>query len=94
MGFNKTVHQLIHLIWYKIGSRRICPYSGRTRRDPLARRTVDYYVWSVLARESNKRAHNSVVSLRAFIVEGVASMNKGVPCQRLHEVPVQAGGGH
>ncbi|QQP36462.1 Uncharacterized protein FKW44_021579, partial [Caligus rogercresseyi] len=44
---------------------------------PLARRTVtplDYYVWGVLERESNKRAHNSVVSLKVSIVEAVASM--------------------
>ncbi|QQP52719.1 Uncharacterized protein FKW44_004953 [Caligus rogercresseyi] len=37
---------------------------------------LDYYVWGVLERESNKRAHNSVVSLKAFIAVAVASMNR------------------
>ncbi|QQP34905.1 Uncharacterized protein FKW44_022953, partial [Caligus rogercresseyi] len=37
---------------------------------------LDYYVWGVLERESNKRAHNSVVSLKAFITVAVANMNR------------------
>ncbi|QQP42488.1 Uncharacterized protein FKW44_017172 [Caligus rogercresseyi] len=37
---------------------------------------LDYYVWGVLERESNKRAHNSVVLLKASIVVVVASMNR------------------
>ncbi|QQP41218.1 Uncharacterized protein FKW44_015514 [Caligus rogercresseyi] len=37
---------------------------------------LDYYVWGVLERGSNKRAHNSVVSLKASISVVVASMNR------------------
>ncbi|QQP51528.1 Uncharacterized protein FKW44_012930, partial [Caligus rogercresseyi] len=36
----------------------------------------DFYVWGVLERESNKPAHNSIVSLKASILEAVASMNR------------------
>ncbi|QQP36610.1 Transposable element tcb1 transposase, partial [Caligus rogercresseyi] len=36
---------------------------------------LNYYLWGVLERESNKRTHNSIVLLKASIVEEVASMN-------------------
>ncbi|QQP36619.1 Transposable element tcb2 transposase, partial [Caligus rogercresseyi] len=36
---------------------------------------LNYYLWGVLERESNKCTHNSVVLLKASIVEEVASMN-------------------
>ncbi|QQP48997.1 Uncharacterized protein FKW44_009499, partial [Caligus rogercresseyi] len=37
---------------------------------------LDYYVWGVLERESNKRSHINVISLKASIVEAVANMNR------------------
>ncbi len=37
---------------------------------------LDYYVWGVLERESNKCAHNTVDSLRATIIEAVTNMDK------------------
>ncbi|QQP40778.1 Uncharacterized protein FKW44_014935, partial [Caligus rogercresseyi] len=46
---------------------------------------LDYYMWGVMERVSNKCALNNVVSLKPSI---------GAPCQRLQEVLVQAGGGH
>ena len=35
---------------------------------------LDFYLWSVLERESNKRSHNSVDSLRAAIEEAAAAV--------------------
>lgn len=35
---------------------------------------LDYYLWSVLERESNKRSHNTVESLRAAIKEAAANI--------------------
>ncbi|QQP36709.1 Uncharacterized protein FKW44_021883 [Caligus rogercresseyi] len=37
---------------------------------------MDYNVWGVLERESNKHSHISIVSLKASIVEVVARMNR------------------
>ena len=36
---------------------------------------MDYYVWGVLERKTNKRAHNSIDSLRDAIEEAAANMN-------------------
>ena len=46
---------------------------------------LDYYVWGVLERESNKTHHNSVDSLKASIIEAMANMDKAhliKACQR------------
>ncbi|QQP50479.1 Transposable element tcb2 transposase [Caligus rogercresseyi] len=50
MCFNKTAHQLIRLIWYKIGSWTICSCSGRRICGPLARRTATR--WATTCRVS------------------------------------------
>ncbi|QQP56535.1 Uncharacterized protein FKW44_001223 [Caligus rogercresseyi] len=47
----------------------VAPYLGGLQ-------PVGYYVWGVLEREPNKRTHHSVFSLKASIVEAVASMNR------------------
>ncbi|QQP36843.1 Uncharacterized protein FKW44_022056 [Caligus rogercresseyi] len=54
---------------------------------------LDYYVWGVLERESNKRAHNSVCLAEAFIAVAVASMTRST-CHALYDVSVQARGYH
>ncbi|QQP42505.1 Uncharacterized protein FKW44_017194 [Caligus rogercresseyi] len=33
----------------------------------------DYYLWGVLERDTNKRAHNTVDSLKAAIIQAVAN---------------------
>jgi hypothetical protein len=46
---------------------------------------LDYYVWGVLERETNKTHHNSLESLKAAIIESVANMDKAhliKACQR------------
>lgn len=37
---------------------------------------LDYYCWGVIERQSNKRAHNSVDSLRAAIVDTCTNMSR------------------
>jgi len=60
---------------------------------------LDYYVWGILERESNKHAHNTVDSLRTAILEAVANMDKEFlikACARFRarlEAVVEAGGG-
>ncbi|QQP31415.1 Uncharacterized protein FKW44_025018 [Caligus rogercresseyi] len=36
----------------------------------------DYYLWGVLERDTNKRAHNSVDSLKAAIIQAVANLSR------------------
>ncbi|QQP51939.1 Uncharacterized protein FKW44_013436, partial [Caligus rogercresseyi] len=36
----------------------------------------DYYLWGVLERDTNKRAHNTVDSLKAAIIQAVANCLK------------------
>ncbi|QQP39043.1 Uncharacterized protein FKW44_019797 [Caligus rogercresseyi] len=78
MGFNKTVHQLIRLIWCKLALEQFAHVLvvGNVAPSSSDCNLLDYYVWGVLERESNKRAHNSVVLLKASIVDAVASMNR------------------
>ena len=60
---------------------------------------LDYYVWSVLERETNKRTHISIDSLRDAIEEAVANLNSVhlvTACQRFRsriEAVIQAEGG-
>lgn len=60
---------------------------------------LDYYVWGVLERETNKRAHNNTDSLRDAIEEATANMNTVHlvnACQRFRarvEAAIQAEGG-
>ncbi|QQP37983.1 Transposable element tcb2 transposase [Caligus rogercresseyi] len=35
----------------------------------------DYYLWGVLERDTNKRAHNTVDSLKAAIIQAVANLS-------------------
>ncbi|QQP52303.1 Transposable element tcb1 transposase [Caligus rogercresseyi] len=55
---------------------------------------LNYYVWGVL-----EKGIQQVISHQRCLAEGLhcggsGKNEKGAPCQRLHEVPVQAGGGH
>ncbi|QQP53811.1 Uncharacterized protein FKW44_006424 [Caligus rogercresseyi] len=36
----------------------------------------DYYLWGVLERDTNKRAHNTVDSLKAAIIQAVANLSR------------------
>ncbi|QQP36860.1 Transposable element tcb1 transposase [Caligus rogercresseyi] len=36
----------------------------------------DYYLWGVLERGTNKRAHNTVDSLKAAIIQAVANLSR------------------
>ncbi|QQP52196.1 Uncharacterized protein FKW44_004259 [Caligus rogercresseyi] len=36
----------------------------------------DYYLWGVLERDTNKRAHNTVDSLKADIIQAVANLSR------------------
>ncbi|QQP41172.1 Transposable element tcb1 transposase, partial [Caligus rogercresseyi] len=36
----------------------------------------DYYLWGVLERDPNKRAHNTVDSLKAAIIQAVANLSR------------------
>lgn len=61
---------------------------------------LDYYCWGVIERESNKRAHNSVDSLRAAIVDVCANTDRQHlinACNRFRsriEAVIEADGGH
>ncbi|QQP36914.1 Uncharacterized protein FKW44_022155 [Caligus rogercresseyi] len=52
----------------------------------------DYYLWGVLERDSNKRAHNTVDSLKAAIIQAVANIfrEQGGSCH--WEVQAPCGG--
>ncbi|QQP53605.1 Transposable element tcb1 transposase [Caligus rogercresseyi] len=96
MCFNKTVHKLIRLIWYKIGSQSICPCSGRKRCGPLARQTATR--WTTACGHLGEGIQQAC-SQQCSLAEGLhcggsGKHEQGAPCQCLHEVPVQAGGGH
>ena len=62
----------------KTGVQTIWTCCGQRRCGPLAHRTLTRYPTTCGAswRESNKRAHNTVDSLRAAILEAVANMDK------------------
>ncbi|QQP41629.1 Uncharacterized protein FKW44_016060, partial [Caligus rogercresseyi] len=36
----------------------------------------DYYLWGILERDTNKRAHNTVDSLKAAIIQAVANLSR------------------
>ena len=37
---------------------------------------MDYYVWGVVERETNRHPHNTIASLKAAIVQVMSEMNK------------------
>lgn len=61
---------------------------------------LDYYCWGVIERESNKRAHNSIDSLRASIIDVCRNTDRqhlANACNRFRsriEAVIESGGGH
>ena len=60
---------------------------------------MDYYVWSVVERETNRHPHNTIASLKAAIVQVMSEMNKDhliSACRRFRprlEAVIEAKGG-
>uniref|UniRef100_A0A0K2UGQ7 Uncharacterized protein n=1 Tax=Lepeophtheirus salmonis TaxID=72036 RepID=A0A0K2UGQ7_LEPSM len=57
---------------YKIGFQIICRYSGLRKcghPSSLDCNPLDYFVWGVLKRGSNKRAHNNLASLQSPLLK-------------------------
>ncbi|QQP48564.1 Uncharacterized protein FKW44_008926 [Caligus rogercresseyi] len=51
-------------------SKEFCPPSSPDLNP------CDYYLWGVLERTINKRAHNTVDSLKAAIIQAVANLSR------------------
>ncbi|QQP58339.1 Uncharacterized protein FKW44_003616 [Caligus rogercresseyi] len=52
----------------------------------------DYYLWGVLERDTNKRAHNTVDSLKAAIIQTVANLSRETGGSCRWEVQAPCGG--
>jgi len=88
------------VIWFKIGCPTTSCFGPKNSGLPTDLNPLDFYVWSVVERVTNKSRHPNVASLRAAIEATFADMGRDAlkrACERFRPrmvAVIQAGGGY
>jgi len=105
MFFSRMMHRLTRIIWPKTGSQTIsiCLRSWSKEFWPPNSsdlNLLDYYVWSVVERVTNKSRHPNATSLRTAIEAALADIDSATlqrACERFRsriQAVIEADGGY